>query len=140
MQQIKSVCVVSFFVHCRWRSSFVLLSYIATPAQAIQPLSTLGWVYCPWRSSLAFYSQRFSTPVSAWSPSQQFLAVSSNLLVSFLFSAKIRFLQTFSFLAQSVNSTPLPFSAIHGGEFTANGKSCGFWFGAINQQYSCDGS
>ena len=140
MPQTKSVCVVSFFVHSRWRSSFVLLPYIATPAQAIQPLSTLGWVYCPWRSSLTFNRNNIATPASAASPSQQFLAVSSNLLVSFWFSAKIRFLQTFSFLAQSVSSTPQPFSALHGGEFGAGCKSHGLWFDAINQQWSCDGS
>ena len=89
--QNKSVCVVSFLVHCRWRLSFVFLSYIATPASAIAPLSTLGWVHCPWRSSPTFIRKKFATPVSATPPSLLSLAVSLKQLVGFWSSARIKF-------------------------------------------------
>ena len=84
----KSVCVVSFLVHCRWRLSFVFLSYIATPASAIVPLSTLGWVHCLWRSSPTFIRKKFATPVSATPPSLLSLAVSLKQLVGFFDSVQ----------------------------------------------------
>ena len=73
-----------------------------------------------------------ATPVSAWSPSQQVLAISSDQFVNVLVCLHSQVLQTLGFLAQGLNSTPLLFSAVHGGKSTASGERSRFKFGAVN--------
>ena len=60
--------------------------------------------------ALSFLPYR-AAPVSAWSPSQQVLAVGLYPFAGFWCGFLVRFLQTLSILAQSLNSTPLPSSA-----------------------------
>ena len=61
---------MSFLFRARWRSGSVVFPYGATPAQAAEIISALGWVQCFWRIGLSLLPYN-ATPVSAWSPSQQ---------------------------------------------------------------------
>ena len=92
----------------------------------------------PMAIKCSYYSQQFC--IASFS----LVTFSAALVCEFKSSDKFLVLcqnqvsQTLSFWVQSLNSTPQLFSAIHGGEFTASGKSHGFWFRATKQLYSCD--
>ena len=69
-----------------------------------------------------------ATPVSAWSPSQQVLTVSSNQFAGFWFGSTVLFLHALGFFARSSTLTPLPFSAVQIGKFGVNGERSYFRF------------
>ena len=73
-----------------------------------------------------------ATPVSAWSPSQQVLTVSSNQFAGFWFGSTVLFLHALGFFAQSSTLTPLPISAVQGGKSGVNGERSCFRFSALD--------
>ena len=73
-----------------------------------------------------------ATPVSALSPSQQVLTVSSNQFAGFWFGSTVLFLHALSFFARSSTLTPLPFSAVQIGKLGVNGERSYFRFSALN--------